>query len=386
MPDTQEKEQKRMSDYYEILGVEKNATKDEIKSAFRKKARQYHPDVNKAPDAEEKFKELGRAYETLMDDNKRATYDRYGEDGLKDAGFGTSGPFDDGFGDLNDIFESFFGGSFGFSSRGSSNPNSPQNGADLRLNMQIEFEEAAFGVKKEVKISHLETCDECGGTGAEKGSHAETCPTCGGSGRVQQVTNTPLGSFRQITTCPKCNGSGKINKNPCKKCHGDGRLEVERTLKINIPPGVDNGSRIGLSGEGNCGKNGGKTGDLFVVIYVKEHEEFKRDGYEVYSAAEISFPQAALGDTIKVNTLDGEKELVIPSGVEQDKILQIKGAGIPYLGMQNKRGNHNFVIKIKTPQNLSAEEKQLYKKLYELNCNKKPSSKFIDKMKNVLHN
>lgn len=378
-----------MSDFYEILGVDKNATKDEIKSAFRKKARQYHPDVNKAPDAEAKFKELGKAYETLMDDNKRATYDRYGEDGLKDAGFNTSGPFDGGFGDLNDIFESFFGGGFGgFGGFGgnATNPNSPQNGADLRLNLQIEFEEAVFGVKKEVKISHLETCDECNGSGAKKGSKPETCPTCGGTGRVQQVTNTPLGSFRQITTCPKCNGSGKVNVNPCPKCHGDGRLEVERTLHINIPAGVNNGSRIGLAQEGNCGKNGGRTGDLIVVIYVKEHKEFKRDGFDIYSTVEVTFPQAALGDTVEVNTLDGKQELVIPAGVEQDKILQIKGAGVPHLGNSNKRGNHNFIVKIKSPQALSAEEKQLYKKLFEINCNKKPSSKFIDKMKNVLHN
>ena len=374
-----------MSDFYEIWGVEKNATKDEIKSAFRKKARQYHPDVNKAPDAEAKFKELGKAYETLMDDNKRATYDRYGEDGLKDAGFNTAGPFDGGCGDLNDIFESFFGG-FGFSDFRATNPNSPQNGSDLRLNLQIEFEEAVFGVKKEVKISHLETCDECNGTGAQSGSKPETCSTCGGTGKVQQVAQTPLGSFRQITTCPKCNGTGKINANPCKKCKGDGRLEVERKLTINIPAGVDNGSRIGLAQEGNCGKNGGRTGDLIVVIYVKEHEKFKRDGVDIYSTVDITFPQAALGDTIEVDTLDGKQELVIPAGVEQDKIITLKGAGVPYLGASNRRGNHNFVVKIKTPQNISAEEKQLYKKLYELNCNKKPSSKFIDKMKNVLHN
>ena len=374
-----------MSDYYEILGIEKNASKDEIKSAFRKKARQYHPDVNKAPDAEEKFKELGRAYETLMDDNKRAAYDRYGEDGLRDAGFGTSGPFDGGFGDLNEIFESFFGGGFGFSSR-AANPNAPQSGSDLRLNLEIEFEEAVFGVKKEVKILHLETCDECGGTGAEKGSSLETCPQCGGTGRVQKVTNTPLGSFRQIASCPKCSGTGRINKNPCRKCRGAGRIETERTLKINIPAGVDSGSRICLSGGGNCGKNGGSPGDLLVVLYVKEHETFKRDGFEIYSAAEISFPQAALGCVIKVNTLDGEKELVIPQGIEQDKVLQIKGAGVPYLGDSGRRGNHNFVIKIKTPKNLSSEEKQLYKRLYELSFSRKPQENFIDKVKSVLHN
>ncbi len=374
-----------MSDYYEILGVDKNATKEEIKSAFRQKARQLHPDVNKAPDAEEKFKELGKAYETLIDDNKRATYDRYGEDGLQNAGFDTSGPFASGFGDLNDIFESFFGGAFGFGGR-ATNPNSPQNGADLRLNLEIEFEEAIFGVKKEVKISHLETCDECGGTGSAKGSKPENCKTCGGTGHIQQVMKTPLGNFSQITTCPNCHGTGKINSNPCKKCHGDGRLETERTLHINIPAGVDNGSRIGLANEGNCGKNGGRTGDLIVVLYVKEHKEFKRDGVDIYSTVDISFPQAVLGDTIEVNTLDGKKELVIPAGIEQDKVLQMKGAGVPYLGNTGKRGNHNFIVKIRTPQNITPEEKQLYKKLYEINCNKKPSSKFIDKMKNVLHN
>lgn len=374
-----------MSDYYEILGVDKNATKDEIKSAFRKMARKYHPDVNKAPDAEEKFKELGKAYETLMDDGKRETYDRYGEDGLKNAGFNTSGPFDGGFGDLNDIFESFFGGGFGFS-RQSSNPNAPQNGADLRLNLQIDFEEAVSGVKKEVKITHMETCDECNGTGAAEGSKPENCRTCGGTGRIQQVTQTPLGSFRQITDCPNCNGTGKVNTNPCKKCHGEGRLEVQRTLHINIPAGVDNGSRIGLSGEGNCGKNGGRTGDLIVVIYVKEHPKFKRDGYDIYSAVEVSFPQAALGDTIEVDTIDGKKQLEIPAGVEQDKIITLKGAGVPIIGAQGKRGNHNFVVKIKTPQSLTKEEQQLYGKLFEIQCKKKPSSKFIDKMKNVLHN
>ena len=373
-----------MSDFYEILGVDKNATKEDIKKAFRAKARQYHPDVNKAPDAEAKFKELGKAYETLMDDNKRATYDRYGEDGLRDAGFNTSGPFDGGFGDLNDIFESFFGG-FGFSER-ATNPNSPQNGADLRLNMEIEFEEAVFGIKKEVTISHLETCDSCNGTGAKSGTKPETCPTCGGTGRVQQVTQTPLGNFRQITTCPKCSGTGRVNVNPCPKCKGDGRLEVERKLTINIPAGVNNGSRIGLAGEGNCGKNGGRTGDLIVVLYVKDHKEFQREGFDIFSKVNISFPQAALGDTIEVNTLDGKQELTIPMGIEQGKVLTIKGIGVPHLGNSSRRGNHNFVVNIKTPQNLSNEEKQLYKKLFEINRNKKPSSKFIDKMKNVLHN
>ena len=374
-----------MSDYYEILGVSKDATKDEIKSAFRKKARQYHPDVNKAPDAEEKFKELGKAYETLMDDNKRATYDRYGEDGLKNAGFNTSGPFDGGFGDLNDIFESFFGGGFGFS-QSNVNPNGPQNGSDLRMNIQIEFEEAVFGVKRTEKIVHLEKCDECDGSGAQKGTKPQTCPTCGGTGKVQYVTQTPLGSFRQITTCSDCGGTGKKITNPCKKCKGTGRVEVERAITLNIPAGVDDGSKIRLSGEGNCGKNGGRNGDLIVVIYVKEHEKFQRKGFDIYSEIKINFPQAALGDTIEVDTLDGKKELSIPQGIETGNMLQLKGLGVPFLSSPNKRGNHYFVVNVATPKTLTEEEKQLYRKLYEITQKKKPSSKFVDKMKNVLHN
>ena len=353
-----------MSDYYELLGVSKNATKDEIKSAFRKMALKYHPDVNKTPEAETKFKEIGKAYETLMDDNKRATYDRYGEDGLKDAGFSSAGPFDGGFGDLNDIFESFFGGGFGFT-QGSSNPNAPQSGSDLRMNLQIEFEEAVFGVKKTKTITHLEQCDECGGTGAENGSSPEICPTCGGTGKVQYVTQTPLGSFRQIATCSECGGSGKIIKNRCKKCKGTGRIEAERTITINIPAGVNDGSKIRLSGEGNCGKNGGRTGDLIVVLYVKESEQFKRNGFDIYSKVQISFPQAALGDVIEVDTLDGKKELTIPQGAEEENMLQLKGLGVPNLGNSKKRGNHYFVVDIVTPKNLTEEEKNLYKKLYD---------------------
>ena len=228
-----------MADYYEILGVSKDASKDEIKSAFRKKARALHPDVNKAPDAEEKFKELGKAYETLSDDNKRATYDRYGEDGLKNAGFDTSGPFVGGFGDLNDIFNSFFGGMGGFGfGGGRPDPNAPVEGDDLRLDIEIDFEQAVFGCEKEIKFDHLELCPSCNGTGAEKGSQPQTCPTCHGSGHVQQVMRTPLGSISQIVTCPDCHGSGKKITNPCKDCKGQGKVEKEKKIKIKIPTPV----------------------------------------------------------------------------------------------------------------------------------------------------
>ncbi len=374
-----------MSNYYDILGVSQDAGKDEIKSAFRRKARDLHPDVNKADDAEEKFKELGKAYETLMDDNKRATYDRYGEDGLKNAGFNTSGPFDFGFGNINDIFESFFGGFAGFS-ESSQNPNAPQRGADLRLDLELEFEEAVFGVEKEVKIDHLETCEKCEGSGAKPGSSPTTCPTCGGAGKIQQVTQTILGHFSQISTCPNCKGTGKIIKDHCPDCKGKGRIEKEKKLTVKIPAGVDNHSKIRMSGEGDAGKNGGPRGDLYIVLFVKDHKYYSRKGNDIYTTLEVPFYQAALGDTIEIKTLDGEKTLTIPQGVEHDKILTIKHVGVPFIGEKHKRGDHHVVVKLKSPKHLSDEEKKLYTKLSELENKKKSSESIIDKMKNALHN
>lgn len=375
-------------DYYEILGVSKNADKDEIKGAFRKKARECHPDVNKAPDAEQKFKDLGKAYETLMDDDKRALYDRYGEDGLKNAGFDNGGPFAGGFGDLNDIFNSFFGGfgGFGFSQR-QADPNAPQEGDDLRVDIELEFEEAVFGLTKEVKIDHLETCDNCKGTGAEPGSQPVKCTTCGGSGRVQQTTQTILGHFTQITTCPDCHGSGQKINNPCKACKGYGRIEKEKTVELKIPAGVDNGSKMRISGEGDAGKNSGPNGDLYVVLHVKSSDYFKRDGVNVFTKLEISPAQAVLGDEITVKTLDGEHAINVPPGIQSKESVKIKGEGVPFLGKSSQRGDHIVVVDIKTPTSLTDEEKQLYKKLYEINTNKKYQDKesFIDKVKGVFN-
>lgn len=370
-----------MTDYYEILGVGKSADKDEIKGAFRKKAREYHPDVNKAPDAEAKFKELGKAYETLMDDDKRSLYDRYGEDGLRNAGFDNGGPFAGGFGDLNDIFNSFFG-NFGFSQR-QVDPNAPQPGDDLRVDIEIEFEEAVFGATKEVKIDHLETCETCKGSGAEPGSKPEICPTCGGSGRVQQTTQTILGHFTQITTCPACNGKGQKITNPCKACKGYGRIEKEKSVELKIPAGVDTGNKMRLSGEGDAGKNGGPIGDLYVVLHVKSSEYFKREGINVFTKLEISPAQAVLGDEITIKTLDGEKEIVVPQGSQNGTPLRLKGLGVPQLGKTSHRGEHIVIIEVKIPTQLSDEEKQLYKKLYELNTNKKHHDKesLMDKVK-----
>lgn len=378
-----------MTDYYEILEVSREASKEEIKAAFRKKARTLHPDVNKAPDAEEKFKELGKAYETLMDDNKRATYDRYGEDGLQNAGFDTGGPFAGGFGDLNDIFNSFFGGMGGFGFGGRPDPNAPVEGDDLRLDIEVDFEQAVFGTDKEIKFDHLETCTSCGGTGAEKGSQPVTCPTCHGSGQVQQVTRTPLGSFAQIVTCPDCHGKGKKISNPCKACKGHGKIEKEKKINIKIPAGVDNMSKIRVSGEGDAGTNGGRAGDLFVVLHVKPSEYFKRDGNDVYSRLDISPAQAALGDDVVVKTLDGEQKITVHAGVQSGNSIKIKNAGVPFISRPSQRGDHIVVVSVKTPIKLSDEEKTLYRKLYEIQNNKKEKaqqSSLIDKVKGVFNN
>lgn len=377
-----------MTNFYEVLGLDQNASKDEIKASFRKQARELHPDVNSAENAEEQFKELGKAYETLMDDEKRALYDRYGEDGLKSAGYNNSGPFDFGFGNLNDIFESFFGGMEGFGGfgfGGSSNPNAPKRGADLRLDIQLEFKDAIFGVEKEITIDHLERCKSCSGSGAEPGSNPTTCPTCGGSGHVQQVTRTPLGSFTQVGVCSACRGKGKVISNPCKKCKGQGNLEVEKKLTIKIPAGVDDGSKIRISGEGDVGLNGGQTGDLYIVVHVKSHKHFKRDGYNIFTDLEISIPQAVLGDEISVETIHGDRTLTVPNGIQTGEMLSIKEAGVPVINNDKVRGDHYFLVKVLTPKKLSSEEKEIYAKLYELTTNKKYSKTFVDKFKNVLN-
>ncbi|MBR1754483.1 molecular chaperone DnaJ [bacterium] len=374
-----------MADYYEILEVSKNATKDEIKSAFRKKARVLHPDVNKAPDAEEKFKELGKAYEVLMDDEKRQMYDRYGEDGLKNSGYDSQGPFASGFGDLSEIFNSFFGGGFGGFSR-QRDPNAPQQGQDLRVNVELTFEEAVFGTTKEIKVDHLETCKECNGTGAKKGSQPVKCPTCNGTGQVQQSVRTPLGSFTQIGTCPDCHGKGVKITDPCPKCKGTGMETKEKKLELKIPAGVDTGSKMRLSGEGDAGKNGGPAGDLYVVLYVQDSDYFKRDGYNVYTTLELTPAQAVMGDEITIKTLDGERTINVPAGTQSHDTLKLRGAGISVVGRNSQRGDHVVIFDVIIPncKKLPEEERQLYRKLYELNTGKKLKEGFIDKIKNAL--
>ena len=374
-----------MVDYYEILGVSKDASKDEIKSAFRKKARQLHPDVNKAPDAEEKFKELGKAYEILSDDEKRATYDRYGEDGLNNAGFNTQGPFASGFGDLGDIFESFFGDfGFGGGSR-QRDPNAPVAGDDLRLDVELTFEEAVYGVTKEVKIGHLEACDECKGTGAKAGTSPVTCSVCGGTGKVHHTTSTVLGQFTQVSPCPKCHGTGKIIESPCEKCHGKGQIEVEKKLELKIPAGVDTGSKMRLSGEGDAGLRGGPSGDLYVVLHVKPSNYYHREGLNIITRLDITPAQAVLGDNIYVQTIDGDKKLNIPAGIQTGTTLKLAGHGVPHVQKPSYKGDHIVLVNIKTPTSLTDEEKALYKRLYEINTGKKAQSSFKDKVKGVFN-
>lgn len=367
-------------DYYEVLGVNQGASSDEIKKSFRKKARELHPDVNKAPDAEENFKELGQAYEVLMDAEKRTMYDRYGHDGLKNAGFDTTGPFDFGFDDLGDILSSFFGGGFGHQRR---DPNAPQRGSDLRLDIEIAFEEAVFGLEKEVEIEHLESCTRCSGKGTEPGSSPQTCPTCGGAGQVRQTTQTMLGHFSQVATCPDCNGSGQKITNPCKECHGAGRKSVAKVINLKIPAGINHGSKMRMGSEGDAGKNGGPSGDLYIIIYVKASEFFERDGVNVYSNLDVNFAQAALGDEIEVKTLDGEEKIRISAGTQTETIHKIRGAGVPHLNNPARRGDHFVKIKAVTPTHLIDEEKKLYQRLLEIEKEKKNKESIFDKVKDV---
>ena len=367
-------------DYYEILGVNKNATKDEIKHAFRQMARKYHPDVNKEEGAAEKFKEIGKAYETLSDDNKRSIYDRYGEEGLSNAGFSSTFNMEDI--DLSDIFSSFFGGGFGFSDGYSSNPNRPRRGDDLRYDLEIEFLEACFGIEKEIKIRHQELCNDCGGTGLDKNAKDTVCPTCHGQGRVQKSTRTMLGAFTSVTTCPNCRGTGKNPAAFCKTCNGTGSVEKIKNLKIKIPQGIEHGSKMRVAHEGNAGYNGGNPGDLYVVIHTKPSKEFIREGFDIHTELTISTPQAVLGDTIEINTIWGKKDLKIPQGTQNGDKITLKSQGVPYLGSETRKGNHYVHIVVQIPKKLSPREEQLYKELFQLS--KEKDNGIIDKMKQAL--
>jgi len=353
-------------DYYETLGVSRDADKEEIKRAYRRLARKYHPDVNKETGAEERFKEINRAYEVLSEPELRERYNRFGEAGVT-AGAGV------GYGDMGDmggfadIFESFFSGfAGGMSGQTRSRRNGPVRGDDLRLDLKLEFQEAVFGGEKEIRISHLETCEVCGGSGAKPGTKSRICSTCTGSGQVRRVTRTPFGSFTQVSVCPTCNGSGQVIEEKCDTCDGKGAHQVTKKLKLTIPAGVDNGTRLRISGEGDAGQRGGPPGDLYVYLFVNEHSEFHRDGINVLSELKISYLQAILGCRLEVNTVDGPVEHLIPAGTQPNTVMMLENHGVPKLGNPVSRGDHLLTVLIDIPTRLTPEERELLEKLAKI--------------------
>lgn len=365
-------------DYYEVLGVNRGASPDDIKSAFRQLARKLHPDVNKEHDAEERFKEINEAYAVLSDTEKRAVYDRYGHAGLN----GVGGASDFSTIDFSDIFEEFFG--FGGGGRRRSR-NQPRRGADLNLAITLTFEEAVFGVDKEIEFTRDEVCTTCRGSGAQPGTSPTRCTTCEGRGEVRQVRNTFLGSMVQVTTCPTCNGQGEVISSPCPTCHGRG-LE-RRTIKktVTIPGGVDNDTQIRLPGEGQPGVFGGPNGNLYVEIQVRPHKFFHRKGNDIHLNLNINIAQAALGAEIEVPTIDGTTKLHIPGGTQPGKIFTLKGKGVPFL-RTNGRGDQLVIANVAVPTRLSAEQRKLFEQLAQtLGSDVSPQERgFLDKLKEVL--
>jgi molecular chaperone DnaJ len=357
-------------DYYSVLGVSRNASTEDIKKAFRRLARRYHPDVNKAPDAKQKFQKISEAYEVLSDPQMRSRYDQFGMAGVKAgagagaaSGFADFGDFGD-FGAFSDIFETFFGGgATGTRSSSRRRRSGPQQGEDLRLDLEIDFEKAVFGGQQKIKISHLETCTTCSGSGIKPGSKEKVCSTCGGQGMVMQVARTPLGTFQQTSTCPSCNGAGQVVEDYCPSCNGQGRRQTTKQLVINIPPGVDNGSRLRVRNEGDAGLRGGPSGDLYVFLKVANHKTFRREGMDIYSTLEVSYLDAILGTRVAVATLDGNVEVDIPPGTQPGAVLKIAGKGVPKLGNKYVRGDHYVTVKVMLPTKLQPEQRQLIEKL-----------------------
>ncbi|HOV79697.1 MAG TPA: molecular chaperone DnaJ [Bacillota bacterium] len=370
-------------DYYEVLGVPRNASTEEIKKAYRKLARQYHPDANPDDkDAEAKFKEISEAYVILADPEKRAKYDSYGHAGVDGQGFGGFDGFGgfggfDGFGGLGDIFDIFFGS-------GTRRRTGPEKGEDIRADLEITLKEAAFGLEREIKVPRVEACGTCGGTGAAPGSKPAACPVCGGTGQVQFAQNTPFGRIVQSRTCDRCHGSGRVIEKPCPTCRSSGKVRKTRSIKVKVPPGVDSGSRLRLAGEGEAGTRGGPPGDLYVYIHVKPHRIFKREDDDVICEIPVSFVQAALGDEIEVPTLEGNTKLRIPEGIQSGTMLRLKGRGIPHINGYG-RGDQHVVIKVITPTRLTDRQKDLLKEFARLGGehHQAGDKSFFEKMKDA---
>ena len=354
-------------DYYEVLGVSKNASEDEIKRAYKKLARKYHPDMNPGDkEAEEKFKEVNEANEVLSNPEKKAKYDQFGFAGVDpnygadQGGYGGAGGFD--FGDLGDIFGSFFGGGFGGGGR--RNPNAPQRGESIRASLSVDFTEAAFGCEKSITIDRSEQCPTCKGKGCAPGTTPEVCTQCHGTGTVTQAQRTPFGMMQSQTVCPKCRGKGQIIHQPCPDCRGAGVVRKRRTIQVNIPAGIDNGQTISLRGQGHSGKNGGPAGDLLITVMVRPHEIFRRDGTAVFCEAPITFTQAVLGGTLEIPTIDGKVKYDIPEGTQTGTVFRLRGKGIPVLNGRG-RGDQYVTVNIETPRNLNREQKEALKKFSE---------------------
>jgi molecular chaperone DnaJ len=369
-------------DYYEVLGVSRDASPEEIKKAYRKLARQYHPDANPGDkSAEERFKEIAEAYEVLSDPEKRANYDRFGHAGVNGQGFGGFGEgfggFGTDFGGFGDLFDIFFGGA-ARARRG------PQKGADVRVDLEISFKEAAFGVEKDIRVTRVEECDHCGGTGAAPGSAPKRCPHCQGTGQVQYTQSTPFGRIMQTHTCDRCRGTGRIIEKPCSACGGAGLVRRPRTIHVKVPPGVDTGTRLRVPGEGEAGVRGGPRGDLYVYLSVRPHRFFRREGNDVICEVPISFAQAALGDEIEVPTLEGTAKIRVPEGTQHGTEFRLRGKGIPDLNGYG-RGDQFVRVKVVTPTRLSERQKQLLRE-FAATLGENPSGEakgFFEKVKDA---
>jgi len=368
-------------DYYEVLGVSRDASEGDLKRAFRNLARKHHPDVSDAPNAEEKFKEANEAYGVLSDADKRAAYDRFGHQGVRGPSGGPGFETVD-FSDFADIFGDMFG--FGGRSRTASRT-APRRGADLQYQVTISFKEAVFGADKEIEVTKDERCDTCGGDGAKPGTSPKTCPECQGRGEVRQTRQTLLGSMVQVTTCPVCQGRGKIIESHCPTCSGRGKVRKTRRKKVSIPAGVDDGTRIRLAGEGQPGENNGPPGDLYLLVRAQPHKYFRRRDNDILLDLKVNVAQATLGAEVLVPTVDGEVKLKIPSGTQPGKIIRMRGKGVPHLRSKS-RGDQLVIVNITIPKKLDVEEREIFEKLADKMDGKVlPQERgFLDRLKNVL--
>ena len=380
-------------DYYEVLGVAKDASADDLKKAYRKLAKKYHPDLNPGDKtAEAKFKEVNEAYEVLSDSTKRQRYDQFGHAGVDPsygAGAGGAGGFGGGFGgfDVGDIFESFFGGGFGGfgGSTRTRNPNAPNRGNDVNVTIGLAFMEAAKGCKRQIQVQRLEKCETCGGSGSKSGTAPEACPDCGGTGQVKVQQRTPIGVIQTSRTCPKCSGKGKIIKEPCADCHGMGRVRKTRTLEVSVPAGIDDGQTFVLRGQGDQGVNGGPAGDVNIMVTLRPDTLFERDGFDVWCDIPITFSQAVLGDEIVVPTIDGKVKYTVPEGTQSGTVFRLRNKGIPYVNGRG-RGDQYVKVNIEVPRNLNAKQKDALKKFEELSSEKNYEKRksFFEKLRDAM--